>query len=252
MVPGCKVEVPQSKPDGRHHPPRGRLLGDEEPGGFCWFAKLLTYGRIMDTESVNVTVVGLQWGDEGKGKVVDALSGACKYVVRFCGGANAGHTVRVGEEKYALHLIPCGVLRPDVINVIGNGVVFDPTVAWQEIEHLRERGVEIGAGNLLDQRSRPGRHALAQARGHRLGELAGRRQDRHDGPRHRPVLRRQGQAVDGHPRGRPARRGRPGREDPPHRRDEEQDLRSPLRVRPDGRRRDHRRVSRTSAESSRR
>ncbi len=103
----------------------------------------------MDTQNFNVTVVGLQWGDEGKGKVVDALSNVCKYVVRFCGGANAGHTVLVGEEKYALHLIPCGVLRPDVLNIIGNGVVFDPTVAWQEIEDLRKRDINIGPSNLL-------------------------------------------------------------------------------------------------------
>ena len=103
----------------------------------------------MDTQNVNVTVVGLQWGDEGKGKVVDALSSVCKYVVRFCGGANAGHTVHVGGEKYALHLIPCGVLRPEVLNIIGNGVAFDPTVAWQEIEHLRRRNVSVGPGNLL-------------------------------------------------------------------------------------------------------
>jgi adenylosuccinate synthase len=103
----------------------------------------------MDTRSVNVTVVGLQWGDEGKGKVVDALSGVCKYVVRFCGGANAGHTVNVGGQKYALHLVPCGVLRPEVINVIGNGVAFDPAVAWQEIEHLRQRGVRVAAENFL-------------------------------------------------------------------------------------------------------
>jgi adenylosuccinate synthase len=103
----------------------------------------------MDTQNVNVTVVGLQWGDEGKGKVVDALSSVCKYVVRFCGGANAGHTVHVSGEKYALHLIPCGVLRPEVLNIIGNGVVFDPTIAWQEIEHLRQRNVRVGPENLL-------------------------------------------------------------------------------------------------------
>jgi len=103
----------------------------------------------MDTQNVNVTVVGLQWGDEGKGKVVDALSGACKHVVRFCGGANAGHTVHVAGEKYALHLIPCGVLRAGVLNIIGNGVAFDPTVAWQEIEHLRQRNVSVGPENLL-------------------------------------------------------------------------------------------------------
>ncbi|MCK4626774.1 MAG: adenylosuccinate synthase [Phycisphaerae bacterium] len=96
----------------------------------------------------NITIIGLQWGDEGKGKIVDALSGDCRYVVRFCGGANAGHTVIVGTEKYALHLIPSGILRTGVRNVIGNGVAFDPEVAVEEIEGLRSRGVEVGNENL--------------------------------------------------------------------------------------------------------
>ncbi len=98
--------------------------------------------------SKNLTVVGLQWGDEGKGKVVDRVADISRYVVRFCGGANAGHTVVVGSEKFALHLIPCGVLRSNVVNVIGNGVVFDPSVASGEIEGLRERGVAVGPANL--------------------------------------------------------------------------------------------------------
>ena len=59
----------------------------------------------------NVTVIGLQWGDEGKGKVVDALARTCRYVARYCGGANAGHTVNVAGETFALHLIPCGIMR---------------------------------------------------------------------------------------------------------------------------------------------
>lgn len=96
----------------------------------------------------NVTVVGLQWGDEGKGKVVDALAGSCRYVVRFCGGANAGHSVMIGPEKYAMHLIPCGVFSPGVINVIGNGVVFDPAVAIEELDGLARRGVAVGPDNL--------------------------------------------------------------------------------------------------------
>jgi len=100
----------------------------------------------MSTE--NVAVIGLQWGDEGKGKVVDALAKACRYVVRFCGGANAGHTVNVAGERFALHLIPCGILHEDVCNVVGNGVVFDPVVALEEIRGLRERGVSIGPENL--------------------------------------------------------------------------------------------------------
>lgn len=96
----------------------------------------------------NVTVIGLQWGDEGKGKVVDALARTCQYVARYCGGANAGHTVNVDGERFALHLIPCGILHDGVCNVVANGVVFDPVVALEELAALRERGVAIGADKL--------------------------------------------------------------------------------------------------------
>jgi len=96
----------------------------------------------------NLTVVGLQWGDEGKGKIVDALTSGFDYVVRYCGGANAGHTVTVGREKYALHLIPSGILRPGVSNVVGNGVAVDPGVLLGEIQELRGRGVTIDGENL--------------------------------------------------------------------------------------------------------
>jgi adenylosuccinate synthase len=97
----------------------------------------------------NVTVVGLQWGDEGKGKIVDALARNCRYVARYCGGANAGHTVTVDGQKYALHLIPSGILHPGTRNVIGNGVVFDPPVALEEMDALRARGVGVGKENLF-------------------------------------------------------------------------------------------------------
>ena len=73
-----------------------------------------------------VVIVGAQWGDEGKGKVIDYLSKEADVVVRGQGGNNAGHTVVVGDQKYALHLIPSGILNENTINVIGNGVVFDP------------------------------------------------------------------------------------------------------------------------------
>ena len=99
-------------------------------------------------ESNNVTVIGLQWGDEGKGKVVDALAPISRYVVRYCGGANAGHTVSVGGETFALHLIPCGFLHEGVGNIVGNGVAFDPAVATEEITALQDRGVRIGPENL--------------------------------------------------------------------------------------------------------
>jgi len=97
----------------------------------------------------NVTVIGLQWGDEGKGKIVDALAKSCRYVVRYCGGANAGHTVVVGNEKFALHLIPCGFLHKGVMNVVANGVAFDPGVALEEIAALGRRGITLDASNLL-------------------------------------------------------------------------------------------------------
>ena len=98
--------------------------------------------------SNNVTVIGLQWGDEGKGKIIDALARKSRYVVRFCGGANAGHTVVVGSEKFALHLIPCGMLHKGVMNVIGNGVAFDPAVAIEEIDSLSSRGIAVGPENM--------------------------------------------------------------------------------------------------------
>jgi len=97
----------------------------------------------------NTTIIGLQWGDEGKGKIVDSLAAESDYVVRYCGGANAGHTVTVGKEKFALHLIPSGILYEKVVNVIGNGVVFDPEVAIEEIRGLRDRGVKVENTNLL-------------------------------------------------------------------------------------------------------
>src|SRR5699024_10697363 len=68
-------------------------------------------------------VVGMQWGDEGKGKIVDLLCGGFDYVVRYNGGANAGHSIEVGDQRYALHLIPSGILYPEQTNVLGNGVV---------------------------------------------------------------------------------------------------------------------------------
>jgi len=98
--------------------------------------------------SSNVAVIGLQWGDEGKGKIVDALARNCRYVTRFCGGANAGHTVLVGSDKYVLHLIPCGILTEGIVNIVGNGVVFDPAGAVQEIDGLRSRGVMVNGNNL--------------------------------------------------------------------------------------------------------
>ncbi|MEV3978495.1 adenylosuccinate synthase [Nonomuraea sp. NPDC049758] len=86
-------------------------------------------------------LVGAQWGDEGKGKATDLLGGDVDYVVRYQGGNNAGHTVVIGDQKYALHLLPTGILSPDVVPMIGNGVVIDPGVLLSEIDGLAARGI---------------------------------------------------------------------------------------------------------------
>jgi adenylosuccinate synthase len=88
-----------------------------------------------------IVLIGAQWGDEGKGKATDLLGDRVQYVVRYQGGNNAGHTVVIGDEKYALHVLPSGVLSPQVTPVIGNGVVIDPKVLFEEIDALEARGV---------------------------------------------------------------------------------------------------------------
>lgn len=89
-----------------------------------------------------LVLLGAQWGDEGKGKATDLLGGSVDYVVRYQGGNNAGHTVVVGDQKYALHLLPSGILSPDCTPVIGNGVVIDPAVLLSELSGLNDRGVD--------------------------------------------------------------------------------------------------------------
>jgi adenylosuccinate synthase len=97
--------------------------------------------------SQNLLVVGLQWGDEGKGKIIDVLSEQFDIVARFQGGANAGHTVKIDDREYVLHLIPSGILRSEKQCVIGNGVAVDPEGLAQEVQDLREAGVTVD-GNL--------------------------------------------------------------------------------------------------------
>src|SRR5918994_542569 len=96
----------------------------------------------------NVVVVGAQWGDEGKGKIVDWLSEQADVVVRFQGGHNAGHTLVIGDKVYKLSLLPSGVVRPNKLSVIGNGVVLDPHALAGEVERLAEQGVSISRDNL--------------------------------------------------------------------------------------------------------
>jgi adenylosuccinate synthase len=97
---------------------------------------------------MNVVVVGAQWGDEGKGKIVDYLANEAQIIVRFSGGANAGHTIVIGKEQYALHLIPSGILYPDKIVILGAGMVIDPVALFSELAMLRDRGID-GEGRVF-------------------------------------------------------------------------------------------------------
>lgn len=98
---------------------------------------------------MNTLVIGSQWGDEGKGKVIDFLTETADFVVRSQGGSNAGHTVIANGKKYVLHLVPSGILWPGKVNVIGNGVVINPASLVEEMEYLRGLGVNITPQNLL-------------------------------------------------------------------------------------------------------
>jgi adenylosuccinate synthase len=101
----------------------------------------------------NTCVVGLQWGDEGKGKIVDLLLAEFDVVVRYSGGANAGHTVVIGDERFALHQLPSGILRENVVNIITGGAVIDPAVLLGEIASLRTRGIAIGDNLRISERA---------------------------------------------------------------------------------------------------
>jgi len=111
-------------------------------------------------------VVGAQWGDEGKGKIVDVLSERFKVVARYSGGHNAGHTVTIHGKKFILQLIPCGVLRPGCRGVIGNGVVLDPFALMKEVDALRANGVPVDGNLFVSNRA----HVILPY--HRLIELA--------------------------------------------------------------------------------
>src|SRR5665213_3262033 len=91
----------------------------------------------------NVAVIGAQWGDEGKGKIVDWLSERADVVVRFQGGHNAGHTLVIGNVEHRLSLLPSGVVRPGKLSIIGNGVVVDPWALMREIDAIRQKGVDL-------------------------------------------------------------------------------------------------------------
>jgi adenylosuccinate synthase len=113
------------------------------------FNVILSSNNVTKEKKVaNVVIVGTQWGDEGKGKIVDLLAEHAHVVVRFQGGNNAGHTMVVGGEQFICHLIPSGILQ-DKTCIIGNGVVVDPAVLLEEVDNLKNRGINIGEDRLL-------------------------------------------------------------------------------------------------------
>ena len=103
----------------------------------------------------NLIIIGTQWGDEGKGKIVDLLSSEADIIVRFQGGHNAGHTLVVGDKVFKLSLLPSGIIRENKIAVIGNGVVLDPWKLLEEIEQLSSRGIKIGSERLIISENTP-------------------------------------------------------------------------------------------------
>ena len=116
---------------------------------------------------MNTILVGSQWGDEGKGKIIDVLTSDADIVVRSQGGNNAGHTIVSGERKYILHLIPSGILRSGKMCVIGNGVVIDPIALVEEIEGLRAQGIKVSKNLLISDNAHlvmPYHRALDEAR----------------------------------------------------------------------------------------
>ncbi len=135
----------------------------------------------------NVVVVGSQWGDEGKGKIVDWLSEQADVVVRFQGGHNAGHTLVIDGVTYKLSLLPSGVVR-NKLSVIGNGVVLDPRALLAEIDRLKEQGVTVDARQPAHRREHAADPVAAPGARRRAREGVRQGRDRHHRPRHRPGL----------------------------------------------------------------
>ena len=146
----------------------------------------------------NVVVLGTQWGDEGKGKVVDLLTDKASYVVRYQGGHNAGHTLVIDGEKTVLHLIPSGILRDGVKCIIGNGVVLSPEALMKEITMLEERGVPAKERLLISEACPlilPYHIALDQAREVARGNKAIGTTGRGIGPAYEDKVARRGLRV---------------------------------------------------------
>jgi adenylosuccinate synthase len=109
--------------------------------------------REVERTKMNIAVIGAQWGDEGKGKIVDLLTPHFSIVARYQGGHNAGHTVYISGRKFVLHLIPSGILNPDVSCVIGGGVVVDPDALFREVDELARNGVDVGTRLLVSDKA---------------------------------------------------------------------------------------------------
>ena len=157
-----------------------------------------------------VVIVGAQWGDEGKGKVVDLLAEQADLVIRFQGGNNAGHTIVREGETFKFHLIPSGILYPGKLCAIGNGVVVDPVVLTAGDRRAAPPADRPARPARLGQRAPD--HAVPQAAGPGGRGEARQAPDRHDPARHRPLLRRQGGPAR-HPHAGPPRREHPAQED---------------------------------------
>ncbi|WP_193015644.1 adenylosuccinate synthase [Proteus sp. FME41] len=148
--------------------------------------------------SNNVVVLGTQWGDEGKGKIVDLLTERAKYVVRYQGGHNAGHTLVINGEKTVLHLIPSGILRENVVSIIANGVVLSPEALMKEMTQLEDRGIPVRSRLLLSEACPlilPYHIALDNAREKARGEKAIGTTGRGIGPAYEDKVARRGLRV---------------------------------------------------------
>ena len=146
----------------------------------------------------NIVVVGMQWGDEGKGKIVDLISPAFHSVARYQGGHNAGHTVKFGNLHFALHLIPSGILNPDLKCYLGNGMVIHPDAFLKELDGLREAGVQIEGRLFISDRAQllvQAHGALDQAREHALGKDKIGTTARGIGPAYEAKVRRSGLRI---------------------------------------------------------
>ena len=135
------------------------------------------FAKNEDYSMANTVLIGAQWGDEGKGKIIDVLTKDVDWIVRYQGGNNAGHTVEVGGEKYVLHLIPSGILHPGKKCVIGNGVVVDPIACMSEMCDLERRGIQLAGRLFISDRAHlvfPYHRAIDEAREQRAQPSKGR------------------------------------------------------------------------------